>query len=161
MLMDLIKNLDVPDIQFDGGSLSQNSFFIKESVNDVKISPDVDLNGIRIELRNLEAGFSSGHFHYDKGIIKTDGNMDIDLHNVYLAITIQLDEQPFTIKDRTRQLPAFSVQHVAIAIPIDANHFKIHFHGDFAAEVIGVLAPLFSGLIRDQISNALNDALIN
>ena len=87
LLMNVIANLEVPDIDFDGGYLRQNSLHINEAVQDFKINHDQGLNGIRFELTNLEAQFKSNDFNYDKGLLKAKGNMDIDIKSIYIGFT--------------------------------------------------------------------------
>lgn len=156
VLMQLLANLDVPDVDFDGGYLRQNSFYIKEAVQDMRISADQDLNGIRFEFNNLEAEFQSKDFHASYGIIQTSGSMSIDIKQVYIAFTEQTD---MTTLPNGRVVPALVSVHIVTQIPTDMDHFKVHFEGDFAAEVINLLAPLFAGAIRDQIAAALNDQI--
>lgn len=99
----------MPDIEFDGGYLRQNSFHINEAVQDFKISQDQPLNGIRFELANFEAQFKSNDFNYDKYLMKAKGTMDIDIKSIYIAFTEQFNVQTLA---NGRSLPSFQSVHV-------------------------------------------------
>ena len=74
-VMNILKNTKIPDIDFHGGYIHSNHFTVTEAADQVSITDDSKLNGIKLSINSLQATFKSDHFKYKKGIIDCKGSV--------------------------------------------------------------------------------------
>lgn len=91
--MNILSNVDIPDISFHGGYIHDNTFHISQASKNVQITTDSSGNGVKLAVNDLGAGFKSNHFEYKISFIKAKGNVEVSMSHVNVAVSIGLTTQ--------------------------------------------------------------------
>ena len=153
-IMNILKNVQIPDISFSGGYIHDNSFFVTEQAQNVMITNDPANNGVRLEVDALSAGFQSHSFRYKKSIIVAKGSVEASFTHVKLAATVGISQQTLS---NGKVVPAFVIKNIDLDMPKD--HISIKLKGNLVTKIASAFKSLFMGTIRDQITKAVKDNL--
>ena len=89
-VMNILKNVQIPDISFHDGHLNHNSFFVNQASKNVQITTNSGQNGVNLGVIDLQAGFHSSSFEYKISFIKATGSVDVKMSEVNIGVTLRL-----------------------------------------------------------------------
>lgn len=81
-MLNILKNTKINDIDFKGGYIHDNSFFITEASKNAQIATDSSNNGVTLFVDDLAAGFTSKQFRYKISFIVAKGTVEVSMTNV-------------------------------------------------------------------------------
>lgn len=87
-LLNILKNVKISDIDFKGGYIHDNTFFIAETSSNVQIATDSLNNGIILSIDDLSAGFTSKQFRYKISFIVAKGTVEVSMKKVKIQCTV-------------------------------------------------------------------------
>jgi len=154
-LMNVLKDVNIPDIDFHGGYIHQNTFVITEAASNVQISADPENNGLVLSVDSLAANFHSSSFRYKLSILLCKGSVSVDISHMSVKATIGVTTQKLA---NGKTVPSFTMSNVNVDLPKD--HLNIHVHGNVVAKIADAFKKLFIGTIRDEITKNLKDLLV-
>lgn len=85
-----MKNVKIPDLSFKGGYLNGNTFTVTEAAQNVQISDDSALNGVKLNVANMEAQFHSNSFKYKISFLTCKGNVNVSIKKMTVDIVLGL-----------------------------------------------------------------------
>jgi hypothetical protein len=138
--MNELKGLTIPDTNFHGGYIHDNTFSVIEAADKVNITDDATNNGIKLSINSLEAKFKSKHFKYKWSFIEAKGSVEADISHMTVDVTVGLTTQTLS---NGKVVPGFTIPSVKVNLPKD--HIKIKIHGNFAAKVADAFKSIFLG----------------
>ena len=153
-VMNILANTKIPDTDFHGGYIHDNTFSVTEAAGDVSITDDSALNGIKLSINTLEAAFKSNHFKYKKGIIDCKGSVQAEISHMSVDVTVGLTTQTLS---NGKVVPGFTVPSVHVSLPKDK--IKIKIHGNLCSQIADLFKSLFLGTIRDEITKNIKDQI--
>jgi len=153
-VMNILKQVKIPDTSFHHGSIHDNTFFLQAPSRNVQIVNDPAHNGVRLSVNDLRAGFKSKHFRYKESIIVAKGSVDVSVSHCSVSVTVGLTQQTLP---NGKVVPAFTTPEVSIDLPKD--HIDIKVHGNVIAKIADAFKSFFKGPMRDVITKTLKDEL--
>jgi len=153
-VMNVLKQVKIPDTSFHHGSIHDNTFFLQAPSRNVQIVNDPAHNGVRLTVNDLRAGFKSKHFRYKESIIVAKGSVDVSVSHCSVSVTVGLTQQTLP---NGKVVPAFTTPEVSIDLPKD--HIDIKVHGNVIAKIADAFKSFFKGPMRDVITKTLKDEL--
>ena len=154
-LMNILKTVNIPDIDFHGGYIHQNTFAITEAASNVQVSADPENNGLVLSVDSLAANFHSSSFRYKLSILLCKGSVSVDISHMTVRATIGVTTQKLA---NGKTVPSFTIPKVYIDLPKD--HLNIHIHGNVVAKIADAFKKLFIGTIRDAVTKNLQELLV-
>lgn len=166
-LLDYLKELDIPDTEFESGGakgyINDNFAFIKEAPSNIDLHTDKSINSLKISAKNLKVGFKSKEFLYKKGIIKASGSVDATISNITLDIAVGFGSQKLA---DGRMVPIVTVPKVSLDIPKKYIDIKIKgniliafanaFKGFFIQTMTGTITKLISKKVQSELPLVIN-----
>ena len=152
-VLNIVNQIQIPDISFDGGSLGDNAFHVTEAAENANFQPAPG-NEIDISVTGLNAQFHSSHLAYKVLLVTAHGSVDAKMTDVAINLKVQIEEQTLP---SGRIVPAVKVISSSVDLPKD--HITLDLHGDIIIEFASLFKSLFMGTVRDTIVNEINNAL--
>jgi hypothetical protein len=148
--MNILQNVNIPDISFHHGYIHDNTWHISQASQNVQITTDSADNGVKLAVNDLGAGFKSNHFEYKISFIKAKGSVEVSMSHVNVAVNIGLTSQNLP---NGKTVPGISVSGISVHIP--SNHISIKIKGNFISKV----ADAFKGLFKSNIVHTIEKEL--
>mmetsp|Transcript_1924 Transcript_1924/g.3333 ORF Transcript_1924/g.3333 Transcript_1924/m.3333 type:complete len:195 (+) Transcript_1924:32-616(+) len=143
-LLNILKKVEIPDIDFKGGHIYQNSFSIAEQAQNVRIENVPASNAIKLSIDSLQAYFKSEQLKYKLSILTCKGTVAVDISHFTIEVTIGVTTQKLA---DGKIVPGFTVSNIKLDLPKD--HIKIHIKGNVVAKIADAFKKLFLGDIRN------------
>ena len=153
-VMNILQNVDIPDISFHGGYIHDNTFHISQASKNVQITTDASGNGVKLAVNDLGAGFKSNHFEYKVSFIKAKGNVEVSMSQVNVAVNIGLTTQQLP---NGKVVPGFRATGISVHIPSD--HMSIKIKGNFISKIADAFKSLFKKDIVHTIEKELTSTM--
>ena len=153
-VMNIINNLTIPEIDFDGGYIKENEIHITETSKNVNISTDVADNGFEFRVDDLKAKFHSGQFKMKKLLITAKGSIDVSMDEIDVDIKIGVRTAKLP---NGRYVPFLTVPRAKV--DINRKKMDIKIHGNFVTKIAKAFKWMFKGLICNKIEDAIEDAI--
>jgi hypothetical protein len=152
-VIDSLNKVTIPDVNFKGGYLRDNTLKVTEPTSGVTITPGA-ANDVTLGIANLAAKFHCGHGHYKKSFLSTSFSVDADISKMTVSVDLGLTTQTLA---NGKVVPAVTVVGTNVNLPKDG--ISLHIHGDVIAKLADLLKGLFLGTIRDEITSQLKKAI--
>lgn len=154
-LLKVINDLEIPNIDFDGGYLHDNVFTVDQQAVDVIMTADASENAFVLTCNDLSATFRSGHFRYKIApLLVSKGHAEVDLNTVKVQAGLKFIVQ--TLEDG-RSVPAF--ESADIDVKINRNDIKIHLFGNLLTDFASLFEVFFKGTVASEIEDNVRIAL--
>lgn len=155
-IFNLIKNIAIPEVDFDGGYLKNLKLNIPcPDVKNVAIKFDHANNGADLKASQVVAT-ADGDFHYKYLFITVDGQVHVDIKNLGVDVDVDTLTQPGT--PSSELAPKLKVEN--LAINVDPKDIDITLTGSgLIGKIANALIPLLkSSVIPQVISQATTTA---
>merc|ERR1712166_434313 len=152
-VLNLINQVKIPDINFDGGHLDSNKFHVNESSNSFKFGAGKK-NSVVISANDLSATFHSNNLEYNILFLKAEGNVDAKISKMSVSVELEIGTQKLK---NGKTVPSVKVLHSSVNLPTD--HINLSIHGIFVSQIADLVKGLFMGTVRDQITSNVNKAI--
>ena len=153
-VMNILANVQIPDIDFHGGYIHANTFHISQASQNVQINTDVPVNGIKLSVNDLGAGFKSNSFKYKLSFLTAKGSVEVSMSQVSVAVDIGLTQQKLS---NGKVVPGFTTSGVSVHIPSD--HMSIKIKGNIISKIADAFKSLFKSTIVHEIEKQLTSTI--
>jgi hypothetical protein len=156
-VIDALNSIQLPNLEFNNGHVSKNSFHVNLAPKGVKIEPS-DSNSIILSVNDLTASFKSNDLLIKVWIITCDGTIDGAIKDMSVSVKLQMDQQTLP---NGRKVPGIHVLDVSVDIPDKGLNLTVQ--GNKVAQVVDqivtALLPQIKNLLKNELQKGLMKAL--
>ena len=149
-LLNYLKDLEVPDTEFEGGFIYENTAFVEQVPDNIDLVTDKTLNAITLSIKGLRVGFKSKNFYYRSGLLVAKGSVDATISEIAMDVTVAVNSQ--TLKDG-RMVPSVSVPNFKLVIP--KNKIDIKIHGNTIVAIADAFKKFFIYTMTGKITKVI------
>jgi hypothetical protein len=145
-IFDIIKDIQIPEVDFDGGYLKNIAIALPQPpINDIQLKTDHATNGAELVADGVTAHLTAD-FSYTYWITVT-GSIDVKVNKMGVDMEFDVSEQPAT--PSTEMGPKLKVQKSDINI--NPDDLDISLTGGLVAKIASVFIPLVKSTVVPAI----------
>ena len=90
-ILNIIRDVKVPDIPFDQGYINGNTFVVTENSKNVNFTPNVSQNALIFSVTDLSGEFNCEHFKFKESVLVATGSVNVKMRNMSVVVGVKMD----------------------------------------------------------------------